>query len=93
MLTFSIVVTNSKRLQPMTKPNEFKETYILAADVPYCNTGASSTGPHSSEGMLYRGRVVWLENRPQSAENSKVTAYAEGVGLVVLASGSVEPVR
>ncbi len=78
----------------MTKPTEYRETYMLAADVPYRNTGSPVKGTHAGEGTLHRGRVVWLqENPPAINGETQVSAYAEGVGLVVLASNSIQPVR
>lgn len=78
----------------MTKPNEYRATYILSTDAPYRNTEASSKGAHAGEGTLHKGRVVWLQKDVETRNNdAQVSAYAEGVGLVLLASSSVEPVR
>ncbi len=75
----------------MTKPNEYRKTYVLSTDVPYANANASGKGPHCGEGTLYRGRVVWLEKDPQTADGGvQVPAYAEGVGVVLLACSSVQ---
>jgi len=75
----------------MTKPNEYRKTYVLSTDVPYANADASGKGPHCGEGTLYRGRVVWLEKDPQTADGGvQVPAYAEGVGVVLLACSSVQ---
>lgn len=76
----------------MTKPNEYRKTYVVSTDVAYRQTPAAEKGTHSGEGMLHIGRVVWLENDPQAA-GVQVPAYAEGVGVVLLASESVQPVR
>ncbi len=76
----------------MTKPNEFRKTYMVSTDVAYRNTNAARKGTHSSEGTLARGRVVWLENDPQP-NGEKVEVYAEGVGVVLLASEAVQPAR
>ncbi len=44
--------------------------------------------------MLQRGRVVWLETNPPSSDDDvQISAYAEGVGLVLLGSRSIQPVR
>ena len=51
----------------MTKPNDYRETYVLATDVPYGASDASPRGTHADSGMLRRGRVVWLRKGPQSA--------------------------
>lgn len=77
----------------MTKPNEYRKTYVLSTDASYTNTNAPGKGAHCGEGTLHRGRVVWLENDPQPADSGvEVPAYAEGVGVVLLASTSVQSV-
>lgn len=75
---------------PMTKPNEFRKTYVLSTDVSY-HASQEQKGTHAGDGMLHQGRVVWLENDPQP--NIEVAAYAEGVGVVLLAPEAVQPVR
>ncbi len=78
----------------MTKPNEYRKTYVLSTDVPYSNTNDSRKGTHASEGMLHTGRVVWLEKDPQPTDGFvQVAAYAEGVGVVMLTPDAVQPVR
>jgi len=78
----------------MTKPNDYRETYMLATDVPYSNVAPSTKGTHAAQGILHRGRVVWLQNDPpMTGGEAPISAYAEGVGLVVLASNAVQPVR
>lgn len=77
----------------MTKPIEFRETYVLATDVSYRNTDSDTSGTHSSEGTLHQGRVVWLESRPRPTEQASVTAFAEGVGLVTLSTMAIQPMR
>lgn len=76
----------------MTKPNEFRKTYMVSTDVCYRNTNAARKGTHASEGTLARGRVVWLESDPQP-NGTEVAAYAEGVGVVLLAPEAVQPAR
>ena len=77
----------------MTKPNEFRKTYVLSTDVSYHVT-QQQKGPHAGEGTLHQGRVVWLENDPQpNGESTQVAAYAEGVGVVMVAPEAVQPVR
>jgi hypothetical protein len=42
--------------------------------------------------LLYRGRVVWTQKTPgASADGEKVSAYAEGVGIVTLDRASISP--
>lgn len=78
----------------MTKPNDYRATYIVSTDVPYHNSEASTKGTHSGDGTLCRGRVVWLQNEADASnKDAPVSAYAEGVGLVLLASGCIEPAR
>ncbi len=76
----------------MTKPNEYRKTYVLSMDVPYKNQNASQKGTYAGEGTLHQGRVVWLENDPQ-ADGAEVPAYAEGVGVVLVTANAVQPVR
>jgi len=78
----------------MTKPNEYRETYVLARDMPYRNTGTATGGAYCSEGMLERGRVVWLQGDMQATdEDSQVSAYAEGVGFVLVTPRSIDRLR
>ena len=74
----------------MTKPNEFRKTYVVSTDVSYHMTGQKGT--HAGDGTLEPGRVVWLENDPQP-NGEAVSAYAEGVGVVMVAAEAVQPVR
>jgi hypothetical protein len=42
--------------------------------------------------LLYRGRVVWTQKTPGAyADGEKVSAYAEGVGIVTLDRASISP--
>ncbi|GAC1362126.1 MAG: hypothetical protein NVSMB3_10350 [Acidobacteriaceae bacterium] len=77
----------------MTKPNDYRAIYILATDTSYQNTGTTTKGTHSGEGTLHKGRVVWLREDTVTVEqDSPVSVYAEGVGLVLLNAASIEPV-
>lgn len=75
----------------MTKPNEFRKTYVLSTDVCY-HISQEQKGSHAGDGTLHQGRVVWLENDPQP-DGDEIAAYAEGIGVVLLAPETVQPVR
>ncbi len=74
----------------MSKPNDFRETYVLAADVPYHAASKSTNDTYASQGMLRQGRIVWLQGTPDSLPES-VAAYAEGVGVVHVTSDLLVP--
>lgn len=77
----------------MTKPNEFRKTYVIRTDVSY-RVNEQQKGTHAGEGTLHPGRVVWLEADPEPNEaGHEVAAYAEGVGVVLLTPEAVQPVR
>ena len=76
----------------MEKPSEYRETYVLSMDVAYDNAGAVIRGTHASRGMLSQGRVVWLREEPKPAAETPVPAYAEGVGIVMLAPDALQRV-
>ncbi len=76
----------------MEKPSEYQQTYVLSMDVEYNNAGAAIRGTHSSQGLLSQGRVVWLREDPHPATETPVPAYAEGVGIVMLAPEAVKRV-
>ncbi len=76
----------------MTKPSDYRRTYVLAMDVPYRNHEQHTTATHASQGVLHRGRVVWLQHDvPGQDQSAQVSAFAEGVGIVVLDARAVEP--
>jgi hypothetical protein len=51
-------------------------------------------GTHASSGILGRGRVVWTQKTPGAyAEGEKISAYAEGVGIVTLDRTSMSLAR
>jgi hypothetical protein len=68
----------------MTRPDHYKETYVLNTDTAYGNTDAEED-PQAIKGSLQRGRVVWLQNDPPGHMSCRrITAYAEGIGMVLL---------
>ena len=79
----------------MKKPNSYRETYVINEDAAYREVGdvPGRDGP-PSQGHLHRGRVVWLEKDPPLAETSTdVSAYAEGLGVIVLRAGCLDRAR
>jgi hypothetical protein len=79
----------------MSKPNSFRETYLINEDIAY--SGADDVhggGGQLSQGRLHRGRVVWLERDPSpQAENGTVPVYAEGIGVILLSAGCLDRAR
>lgn len=75
----------------MTKPNQYRKTYVISTDVSY-QVAEQQKGTHAGQGVLSQGRVVWLENDPQR-NGEQVPAYAEGVGVVMVAAEAVQPAR
>jgi hypothetical protein len=76
----------------MSKPNSFRETYLINEDTAYSGANDVHGGDGQlSEGLLHRGRVVWLEHNPQSEEKSTaVPVYAEGIGVILLRAGCLD---
>jgi hypothetical protein len=67
------------------KPEDYRETCTVTSDIHYEVREGVIQGPHASSGTLHKGRVVWLQKDPQQSNtDSLVSAYAEGVGIVLL---------
>ena len=78
----------------MSKPNEFRETCVLAMDVPYQNASKSDGGTYASDGILRQGRVVWVkEHSPDYASTINISAYAEGVGVIEVPQNALQGSR
>jgi hypothetical protein len=78
----------------MTRPDRYKETYVLNTDTAYGNTDTAEEDPHAIKGSLQRGRVVWLQNDPPTHVScTRVTAYAEGIGMVILNTTCLDRAR
>jgi hypothetical protein len=79
----------------MTKPNNFKETYIINEDTAYSGAGELRGGDGQlSQGWVHRGRVVWLENDlPSVARSTAVPVYAEGLGVIQLRASCLDRAR
>lgn len=74
----------------MTKPQEYREQRIVSHDTQYRADERLAHGPQAASGVLTTGRVVWVKRAadlPQ--EQSVVSAYAEGIGIVALDSQSL----
>jgi hypothetical protein len=71
----------------MQPPPQFRKMYLIADDIPYRAEESSYKGTHPSQGVLHKGRVVWLERKIEGMDaDATVSAYAEGVGVVLLAA-------
>lgn len=69
----------------MTKPTEYREQRTILHDTHYEVDEHFTKGPHAGSGTLTTGRVVWIENAAGfPAEDSTVTAFAEGIGVVAV---------
>jgi hypothetical protein len=67
------------------KPEEHRETCTVTSDIHYEVRRGEVQGTHASSGTLHKGRVVWVEKDPElSNAELLVSAYAEGVGIVLL---------
>jgi hypothetical protein len=67
------------------KPQDHRQTCIVTHETSYEVVAGSVKGTHASSGTLYRGRVVWTQKAPSAyTDGEKVSAYAEGVGIVTL---------
>ena len=67
------------------KPQDHRETCVITHETSYEVAPGDIKGTHASSGTLHRGRVVWTQKTPGAyADGEKVSAYAEGVGIVTL---------
>lgn len=75
----------------MTKPMEYREQRTILHDTHYKVDDHFTKGPQAGSGTLTIGRVVWLQNANiRSAEDSTVTAFAEGIGVVSVEARSLQ---
>lgn len=79
----------------MDKPSNFKYPFTLARDEPYEVRGDGIKGPHCAKGLLYTGRVVWLDHPLGESGTDKHIAmcFAEGIGLVEVESSALAEVK
>ena len=71
----------------MYTPQNFSETYLISEDVAYCAEEPTHTGTLPSRGVFHKGRVVWLERGIEGVPpDARISVYAEGVGVVILAA-------
>ena len=76
------------------KPQDHRETCIVTHEISYEVAPGDVKGTHASSGTLYRGRVVWTQKAPNAyVDGEKVSAYAEGVGIVTLDRTSISLAR
>ena len=75
----------------MTKPQDYREQRIIAADTQYQVAEGFAKGTYSGSGVLTTGRVVWVQGseKPLASEET-VFAYAEGVGVVAVAAEALK---
>jgi hypothetical protein len=74
------------------KPQDHRVTCIITHETSYEVAPGAVKGTHASSGTLYRGRVVWTQKTPAAyTVGEKVSAYAEGVGIVMLDRAGISP--
>lgn len=67
------------------KPEDHRTACVVIHDIPYVVSDEAQKGTQASSGTLRRGRVVWVQKNPaDSNEGEKISAYAEGIGIVSL---------
>lgn len=72
-------------LEMVMKPVDYRETCTVTSDIYYEVREGVIQGTHASSGTLHKGRVVWVQKDPEKRNaESLVSAYAEGVGIVLL---------
>ena len=64
------------------QPHGFNRKYVVAAEMPYCCRRSNHPGTPPEEGVLQRGRVLWLEDG--NADARIQCAYVEGLGYLWL---------
>lgn len=75
----------------MGRPEEFRRSFTVVETLPYEVQDGTKIGAHASKGVLEVGRVVWLSDRHEAAgEDIFVSAFAEGIGVVLLDSRSLK---
>ena len=75
----------------MTKPMEYREQRTILHDTHYQVDSHFTKGPQAGSGILTTGRVVWIENASTlPVEQSTVTAFAEGIGVVSVEARSLQ---
>ena len=69
----------------MDRPPNFKTAYTLTQSVPYECADESKKRTHASKGILHPGRLVWLRGDAAEGDSQQqVSAYADGIGMVLL---------
>ena len=69
----------------MTKPQEYCEPCTIIRDVTFEVPLANPRNPQLGSGVLYKGRVAWVKERPEaSPTEALVPAYVDGVGIISL---------
>ena len=67
------------------KPDNYRNPCVITRSTPYEVEPGQKGGTHSSKGELQIGRVVWIEHQPpDGAEDTALSVYAEGIGLVMV---------
>ena len=72
----------------MTKPQDYRQERVVTCATSYEVHEGAQKGPHAGSGVLNAGRVVWVKEAPEPAVE-QVSAYAEGIGVISLRSGSL----
>ncbi len=75
----------SKRGISVSRPAEYEQACVAKRNVPYQRSVVNFQGQPMTEGVLVKGRVVWVQ-KAKPAKGRPVPAYVEGLGIV-----SVDP--
>lgn len=64
------------------KPKDYRASCIVAQDTKYKVPVGQLKGSNAGDGILNRGRVVWIRNKLSDCEGrATVSAYADGIGV------------
>lgn len=67
------------------RPENYRQACTVLSDIHYEVQPGAPKGTHASSGILHKGRVVWIQKKPEESKaESVVSAYAEGVGIISL---------
>ena len=64
----------------MLKPIDYRETYVVSQDLPYCAIQLPAEGSLQRQGALHT--VALRTTCTATASDARASTYAEGLGLV-----------
>lgn len=66
----------------MNRPQDYDELRVTVRNMTYQCEDENFNGMHTAGGVLSKGQMVWIRKSPAFAY--KISAYVEGVGLVII---------